>query len=76
MAFVRHSTVFGKRREKRCGYCPLLFYFPVILSIELTGLPSSWHVIIKLPYGPCLLFDVISYFTFILFNKFLVFIYF
>lgn len=37
MAFVRDSTVFGKRQEESLGYSLLLFYSTIILSIELIG---------------------------------------
>ena len=50
VAFVKDSTVFGKRSGKSHRDCLLLFYFIVILSIVIIRFLTSWHTIIKVPH--------------------------
>ena len=54
VAFVRDSTVFGKRQEESHGYSLLLFYSPITLNIELIGRLASWRTAVKFPQRACL----------------------
>lgn len=62
MAFVRDSTVFGKGQEESHGYCLLLFYSPITLSIELIRFLISWAHCCQgsLQGMPLLLFPILN----------------